>query len=275
MGSTDYSGNTVQTGDSYARIGATGSGLTSVAPSATALSTANWTNTRAGLLDNLDAAVSTRSTYAGGDTSGTTTLLARLTSTRAGLLDNLDATISSRMASGNVTVGGYATGQDPAALVLDVAIAGHESAGSVGAAIAAAGGSGDPWATALPGSYTSGQAGYIIGHNIDAAVSTRSTYAGGAVASVSGNVGGNVAGSVGSVTGAVTVSLTQALDAARNVGPVADTGLTLNDAFHCAIAAAAGKESVVGTTYLVQTPSTGTTLRSFNLDSGTAPTSRS
>lgn len=36
------------------------------------------------------------STYAGGDTSGTTTLLSRLTNTRAGLLDNLDATISSR-----------------------------------------------------------------------------------------------------------------------------------------------------------------------------------
>ena len=36
------------------------------------------------------------STYAGGDTSGTTTLLSRLTSTRAGLLDNLDAAVSTR-----------------------------------------------------------------------------------------------------------------------------------------------------------------------------------
>jgi hypothetical protein len=44
----------------------------------------------------LDVAVSTRSTYAGADTSGTTTLLSRLTSTRAGLLDNLDAAITSR-----------------------------------------------------------------------------------------------------------------------------------------------------------------------------------
>jgi len=32
-------------------------------------------------------------------------------------LNNLDATISSRLASGNVTVGGYASGQDPASLV--------------------------------------------------------------------------------------------------------------------------------------------------------------
>jgi hypothetical protein len=43
------------------------------------------------------------STYAGGDTSGTTTLLSRLTSTRAGLLDNLDAAISSRLATAGYT----------------------------------------------------------------------------------------------------------------------------------------------------------------------------
>jgi hypothetical protein len=50
------------------------------------------------------------STYAGGDTSGTTTLLARLTSTRAGYLDNLDATISSRstLTQTQVTGGAYA-----------------------------------------------------------------------------------------------------------------------------------------------------------------------
>lgn len=46
--------------------------------------------------DNLDAAVSSRSTYAGGDTAGTTTLLSRLTSGRASNLDNLDAAISTR-----------------------------------------------------------------------------------------------------------------------------------------------------------------------------------
>jgi hypothetical protein len=49
---------------------------------------------RALLLDNLDAAISSRSTYAGADTAGTTTLLARLSAARALLLDNLDAAIS-------------------------------------------------------------------------------------------------------------------------------------------------------------------------------------
>jgi hypothetical protein len=51
---TTYTGNTPQTGDSYARIGATGSGLTSLAPASTALSTATWTSARAGYLDNLN-----------------------------------------------------------------------------------------------------------------------------------------------------------------------------------------------------------------------------
>lgn len=55
------------------------------------------------LADNIDAAISSRSTYAGGDTSGTTTLLSRLTSTRAGLLDNLDVAVSTRLDSASYT----------------------------------------------------------------------------------------------------------------------------------------------------------------------------
>jgi len=47
---TTYTGDTPQTGDSFARIGATGSGLTSLAPSATALSTAVWTAPPTGFL---------------------------------------------------------------------------------------------------------------------------------------------------------------------------------------------------------------------------------
>ena len=56
-----------QTGDSYARIGATGSGLTSLAAASTALSTSVWTNTRAANLDALDAAISSRSSHAAAD----------------------------------------------------------------------------------------------------------------------------------------------------------------------------------------------------------------
>jgi hypothetical protein len=52
----------------------------------------------------LDVAVSTRSTYAGGDTSGVTTLLGRLTGPRATALDLLDVAVSTRMASGAVAL---------------------------------------------------------------------------------------------------------------------------------------------------------------------------
>ncbi len=57
-----------QTGDAFARLGANGAGLTALG------------DTR---LANLDATVSSRSTYAGGDTAGTTTLLSRVTASVA------------------------------------------------------------------------------------------------------------------------------------------------------------------------------------------------
>lgn len=46
----------------------------------------------------------------------------------------------------------------------------------------------DPWTVSLPGSYTSGSAGSIVGTYLDAHVSSRSTYAGGPVASVTAPV---------------------------------------------------------------------------------------
>jgi len=56
---------------------------------------------------------------------------------------------------------------------------------------AAGGGGGngnDPWATILPGAYPDGSAGAILGANLDAKVSSRSTYAGGVVAGVTAPV---------------------------------------------------------------------------------------
>jgi hypothetical protein len=65
------------------------------------LLTDNAYSSTAGLAgSNLDASVSSRSTYAGADTAGTTTLLGRLTGTRAGNLDNLDTNVGSRAAPG-------------------------------------------------------------------------------------------------------------------------------------------------------------------------------
>jgi hypothetical protein len=61
-------------------------------------------------------------------------------------------------------------------------------AGSDATVIPGSGGSSDPWAVALPGSYAAGTAGAILGGNLDVKVSSRSTYAGGPVASVSAPV---------------------------------------------------------------------------------------
>ena len=60
-----------------------------------------------------------------------------------------------------------------AADVWDEPIAGHLTAGSTGAELSAAGG--DPWSTAVPGSYGSGTAGKILGDNLNATVSSRAT----------------------------------------------------------------------------------------------------
>lgn len=59
--------------------------------------------------------------------------------------------------------------------VWDEAISGHATSGSTGEALSAAGAAGDPWITALPGSYSAGQAGYIVGTNLNATVSSRAT----------------------------------------------------------------------------------------------------
>ena len=72
-------------------------------------------------------------------------------------LANLDAAISSRNATTPPTVGAVADA------VWDEALAGHATAGSAGAALAAAGGAADPLTNTVPGSYAQGTAGYVLG----------------------------------------------------------------------------------------------------------------
>ena len=59
--------------------------------------------------------------------------------------------------------------------VWDEALSGHLTTGSAGDALNDAGGTAaDPWASALPGNYDPGQAGWIIGQRLDAKVSAMS-----------------------------------------------------------------------------------------------------
>lgn len=91
--------------------------------------------------------------------------------------------------SGSSKVVGYFSGQDPASSVLNATAASFNTAGSIGADI----------------------------NKLDATISSRSTYSGGAVASVTGNVGGNVVGSVASVTGNVGGSVASVTGAVGSV----------------------------------------------------------
>lgn len=65
--------------------------------------------------------------------------------------------------------------------VWDDLTANHTTAGTTGKALSDAGSAGDPWGTSVPGAYGAGTAGYILGTNLDATVSSRSTLTAAAV----------------------------------------------------------------------------------------------
>jgi hypothetical protein len=126
-----------QTEHDATQLAIAGLGGATDSPGVTTLLT-RLTSGRAGNLDFLDAAITSRSTYAGADTAGTATLLSRLTGPRATLLDNLDATVSSRSTyngadtAGVTTLLGRLTGPRAAALdLLDVAVSTRMATGAV------------------------------------------------------------------------------------------------------------------------------------------------
>ncbi len=85
--------------------------------------------------------------------------------------DQLTFTVANKVdANAQLIEGSDATNQIGAS-VLDAAAASHNTAGTIGEKINAAGNAGDPWTTDLPGDYEPGTAGYIIGQNIDAQIS--------------------------------------------------------------------------------------------------------
>ncbi len=79
----------------------------------------------------------------------------------------------------NGSLSGNIGGLDTAALTQFVTIDTTETSAAAGSvAKLAQGTGGDPWTTSLPGSYSAGQAGYILGTNLDAAVSSISAGSG-------------------------------------------------------------------------------------------------
>jgi len=128
------------------------------AQASTALSNATWTDVRAGKLDNLDAAISTRLATAGYTAPPTAAANAdavwdELVAEHAGA-GSAGATLAAASAPSAAVV---------ADAVWDEALAGHAGAGSAGSALSAAGSAGDPWSTLIPGAYGAGTAGRKIG----------------------------------------------------------------------------------------------------------------
>jgi hypothetical protein len=79
------------------------------------------------------------------------------------------------------TVGG---GTLTAGDIWNYTISGYTTGGMAGTYLKGAGSAGDPWTTVLPGSYGAGTAGYIIGNNINATISSRSSHSAADVAAL-------------------------------------------------------------------------------------------
>lgn len=211
-----------QTGDSFARIGNNGSGLTSLAPASTALSTAQWTNTLATNLgttnttvaNNLDVAVGSRmATY----TQPTGFLSATFPT---GTITNNTTTPTWYTAPGTApTVGQIAT-----AVWQDTTAGDFTVAGSIGRSLFTSGnvpgaasglalvGSNMGTVTSIVGvtfpvnfsalAITTPAGAVTVGTNNDKtgySLSASQTF------NLTGNITGSLSGSVGSVTSPVTV----------------------------------------------------------------------
>jgi hypothetical protein len=222
---TTYTGNTKQTGDSFARIGATGSGLTSLA-SAANLATVDT------VVDGIQTDLSNATDGLGAIKTDTAAILvdtAEIGAAGAGLTalataasisalnDPTAATIADAVwdeaQSGHTTAGTFgkyldaqvsAASTPPTAAAIadavwDEAIAGHAVSGSTGEQLSAAGAAGDPWATALPGAYGSGTAGKLVGDNINAPIATVDTVVDAIASTLGSPAGASVSADIAAV----------------------------------------------------------------------------
>lgn len=162
-------------------------------------------------LSNLDATISSRSTFAGGavasvtaDVGITQAAADKVWGTAARTLTSFGTLVADVWAYATRTLSSFGSlvgdvwanatrtltsSLDPTAAVIadavwDEAIAGHLGAGSCGEKLNAAASAGDPWTTALPGAYGAGSAGKIVGDNLNATVGSRAPEAAGNIAAI-------------------------------------------------------------------------------------------
>lgn len=168
------------------------------------------------------------------------------------------------------------TDTDVADAVLGATASSYDDAGTIGEKINDAGSAGDPWSTALPGSYGSGTAGKIVGDNLNATVSSRATQTSvdtvdgivdailedtgttlpGTLSTIDGKVdtidsnvdavledtGTTLPAALTTITNYVDTIPADILDASNGV----ETGMTLRQAMRIALSVLAGKNTVSG-----------------------------
>jgi hypothetical protein len=154
--------------------------------------------------------------------------------------------------------------------VWDATQASHVTAGTTGKSLSTAGAAADPWATSLPGAYGAGTAGFLIGTNLDAKVTTRypTSDAGASLTSIGDTRLGNLDATVTSrATSAqiLTTALTESY-AALHAAPTLAQAIFEMRAHH-------SEKSVSGTTVTLKGIDGSTSKATLTLDDGTAPTS--
>jgi len=113
-----------------------------------------------------------------GDLTGSLGAIADALASLSGSGTLVADTFATGTMTADITVtGGALTVGDIVDGVWDALATSYNTAGTMGAKLNSAASAGDPWSTALPGSYAPGEAGYIVGNNLDAAVSTLATTA--------------------------------------------------------------------------------------------------
>jgi hypothetical protein len=148
------------------------------------------------------------------------------------------------------------TAAEVADAVWDESLAAHLTGGSTGAGLNAAGSAGDPWSTALPGAYTAGSAGYILGTNLDAPVSGVGGGGGGDATAANQTT---IIAHLTDIKGATFSGATDSLEAIRDRGDAAWTTATGFSTHSAADVWAAGTRTLTAGTNIVLAKGTGVT----------------
>lgn len=164
--------STAQTGDNYARLGAPAGASVSADIAAVKTDTGNLVTRITSTLFNGITSLAQWLGLLAGKQTGNATARTELRATGAGS-GTFDETTDSQEALRDRGDAAWTTSTLTAAAVWDLATAGHTTSGTFGAAMNAAGSAGDPWSTSVPGAYGAGTAGFILGTNLNATVSSR------------------------------------------------------------------------------------------------------